>query len=120
MNRRIVLFIGILCTGTAVHAQTKSSKAPVDTMSFYRAQIDTLDKQIIDILGKRMEAARAIGTYKNNHQMGVVQSARFEEVLRAAIRRGENLQLSEAFIRSLYEEIHKESIRQQESLKAKK
>jgi chorismate mutase len=116
MNRKIVLIMGILCSCTILHAQTSSTKAPVDTLSYYRAQIDKCDQQIIDVLGKRMEAARAIGTYKSNHQIGVVQSARFDEVLNAAIKHGGELHLSEEFVRALYNEIHKESIRQQEAL----
>ena len=92
--------------------------AKKDTMSYYRKQIDTLDKQIIDLLGERMKAARAIGTYKLDHQIGVVQSARFEEVLQHAIERGKGQELSEEFVKALYNDVHKESIRQQEVLQA--
>jgi chorismate mutase len=96
-----------------VKAQDQGHK---DTLTYYRTQIDTLDKQIIDLLGKRMGAARAIGIYKMDHQMGVVQSVRFEEVLQNAIKRGKDQQLSEEFIRALYNDIHKESVNQQELL----
>ena len=89
-------------------------------MSYYRSQIDTLDKQIIDLLGERMKAARAIGIYKMDHQIGVVQSARFEEVLQQAINRGKERQLSEEFVRTLYNDVHKESVRQQEVLQAER
>ncbi|MBZ4188884.1 chorismate mutase [Niabella beijingensis] len=91
-----------------------------DTISYYRSQIDSLDRQLIDLLGQRMEAARAIGMYKMDHKIGVVQSARFDEVLNAAIQRGRTWQLSEAFVRAFYNDIHKESIHQQELLQAKK
>lgn len=103
-------------TGT-LYAQDRSA---TDTMRYYRGQIDTLDQQLIDLLGQRMKAARAIGIYKLEHKIGVVQSARFEEVLEAAIRRGRSWQLSEAFVRAFYNEVHKESIRQQELLQAGK
>ena len=106
----------ILFTGTA-KAQSTTRK---DTMTYYRGQIDTLDKKIIDLLGQRMMAARAIGIYKMDHQVSVVQSARFEEVLKNAIKRGKEQQLSEEFIRALYDDVHKESIRQQEQLQAQR
>ena len=67
-----------------------------------------------------MKAARAIGIYKLDHQIGVVQSARFEEVLQHAIQRGKERQLSEAFIRALYNDVHQESIHQQEVLQAER
>lgn len=111
--------MGILfgCSLGKAKAQDVARK---DTMTYYRAQIDTLDKQIIDLLGQRMKAARAIGIYKMDHQIQVVQSARFEEVLRGAIRRGKEQQLSEEFVRALYNDVHKESVHQQEVLQAER
>ncbi|RFM36792.1 chorismate mutase [Chitinophaga silvisoli] len=88
-----------------------------DTLSANRAKINQLDKEIVHLLGERMEAARAIGIYKQAHHMEVLQSNRFNEVLQKAIEAGKAEGLSEEFIRSLYEAIHKESIRQQEALK---
>jgi len=99
-----------------VSAQEKGNR---DTLNYYRAQIDTLDIHIVDLLGQRMAAARAIGIYKMDHKINVVQSARFEEVLLKAIKRGAERQLSEEFIRALYNDIHKESVQQQEQLRQK-
>ena len=110
-NAFIPFCILLLATAGKVKAQDSNDK---DTMTYYRAQIDTLDKQIIDLLGQRMAAARAIGIYKTNHKMQVVQSARFEEVLNNAIKRGDQRRLSEEFIRALYNDIHRESVHQQE------
>lgn len=115
MSRKLVVFILIAITSfSKAKAQITN---PKDTLGYYRAQIDSVDSQIVDLLGKRMSAARAIGIYKIDHQIGVVQSARFEEVLQNAIRHGATLHLSEEFIRALYNDIHKESIQQQEELR---
>jgi chorismate mutase len=104
----------VLCLCAAkLKAQERNT---IDTVVYYRKQIDTLDNQIIDLLGKRMNAARAIGWYKMDHRIEVVQSARFDEVLNAAILRSKDQHLSEEFIRALYNDIHKESIRQEEGL----
>jgi len=104
--------------GGKAQAQTQGSATPqTDTMTLYRDKIDQLDKQIVQLLGERMEAARAIGTYKMAHKIGVVQSNRFNEVLQRAIAEGKQLQLSEEFIKKLYEDVHAESVRQQEALK---
>ena len=115
MSRK--LFILVLIAAASFSKAKAQSISAKDTLSYYRAQIDTLDSQIVDLLGKRMSAARAIGIYKIDHQIGVVQSARFEEVLQKAIRHGMSVRLSEDFIRSLYDDIHKESIRQKDELK---
>jgi hypothetical protein len=44
----------------------KGNQTPKDTMSYCRGQFETLDKQIIDLPGQRMTAAR--GIYKLDHQ----------------------------------------------------
>jgi len=115
MKSKALLSLTIVMTSIIGKAKSQDP-GHKDTLVVYRAQIDTLDKQIIDLLGKRMAAARAIGIYKMDHRIGVVQSARFEEVLLNAIRRGKDLQLSEEFVRALYNDIHKESVNQQELL----
>ncbi|MBS1602772.1 MAG: chorismate mutase [Bacteroidetes bacterium] len=115
MSRKLLVCLVIAAT-TFSKAKAQSTN-PKDTLNYYRGQIDALDSQIVDLLGKRMSAARAIGIYKMDHQIGVVQSARFDEVLQNAIKHGKGLGLSEEFIRALYNDIHKESIRQQEELK---
>jgi len=116
MIKRII-FTWMLAMGLiTTHAQTQTVSKR-DTLTIFRDKIDQLDKEIVHLLGERMEAARAIGTYKLTHNIGVVQSNRFNEVLQQAITYGKEKGLSEEFIKALYEDIHKESIRQQEALK---
>ncbi|HTN35855.1 MAG TPA: chorismate mutase [Arachidicoccus sp.] len=115
MKKRIICITIIVCCFCTAKAQSSVS----DTISYNRAQIDTLDKQIINLIGQRMKAARAIGLYKMNHSIGVVQNKRFEKVLSDAIQQGRDNQLSEEFIRNLFNDVHKESIRQEEALKLK-
>src|SRR5438876_1044613 len=108
MQAKIVFSMGLLCSlflGTVKAQDVKKQ----DTLTYYRRQIDTLDKQIIDLLGERMKAARAIGIYKLDHNIGVLQTARFEQVVQSAIKQGNERQLSEEFIRALYNDIHQES-----------
>lgn len=116
MSRKLLVLL-VLAAASLSKAKAQTTTNPKDTLSYYRGQIDSLDSQIVELLGRRMAAARAIGIYKMDHQIGVVQSARFDEVLQNAIKHGMTLRLSEEFIRALYDDIHKESIRQQEELK---
>jgi chorismate mutase len=119
MCKKILFSMGIICSLFLGKAKAQDATRK-DTLTYYRGQIDTLDKQIIDLLGARMKAARAIGIYKMDHRIGVVQSARFEEVLQNAIRRGQGQQLSEEFVRALYNDVHKESVHQQEVLQTER
>lgn len=113
--KKIIILIAILATGL-VKAKAQQ-KQPADTLTIFRDKINQCDQQIIALLGQRMEAARAIGIYKQQHKMEVLQSNRFNEVLQKAIANGKAAGLSEEFIKALYEDIHKESIQQQEALK---
>jgi chorismate mutase len=116
MNK-IIIFTVLLTMGfLSANAQTPSATRQ-DTLTLFRAKINQLDKEIVRLLGERMQAARAIGAYKLAHKMEVMQSNRFNEVLQKAIDQGKKEGLSEEFIKALYESIHKESIRQQEGLK---
>ena len=118
MSPKLFIPFSLLLLITAGRVTAQDKRNP-DTLTYYRAQIDTLDDHIIDLLGRRMAAARAIGIYKMDHKITVVQSARFEEVLLNAIKKGMDRRLSEEFIRALYNDIHKESIHQQEQLRQK-
>ena len=52
-----------------------------------------------------------IGEIKKNHNITLLQSSRYNEILDRAISKGTALDLSEAFIRSYIEAIHIESLR---------
>lgn len=116
MIKRIIITCALAIGSITVHGQTKTA-GKQDTLTLFRDKINQLDKEIVHLLGERMQAARAIGAYKLAHKMEVVQSNRFNEVLQKAIHQGKEEGLSEEFIKALYEDIHKESIRQQEALK---
>jgi 4-amino-4-deoxychorismate mutase len=116
MNKRIFLSSLLAIGLITANAQTQNP-AVQDTLTIFRNKINQLDKEIVHLLGERMQAARLIGAYKLAHKMEVVQSNRFNEVLQKAIKQGKEEGLSEQFIKALYEDIHTESIRQQEALK---
>jgi len=117
--RKIIAIIGISVMGI-VAANAQDHTAPVqDTMTVYRKKIDELDKEIIHLLSERMQAAKAIGAYKMAHNVAVVQPDRFNKVLQQAIVQGEKAGLSAVFVKKLYEDVHTESVRQEEELKKK-
>lgn len=78
-----------------------------------RSQIDELDNQLLDLLAKRMRICRDIGTYKKEHNLTVLQSRRYGEVLESRAAESDRLQLSPDFVKHIFEHIHEESVRQQ-------
>jgi chorismate mutase len=81
-----------------------------------RAQIDVVDNQIIDLLGKRMKAADGIGALKKKKNVAVLQSKRWNEILGHMVLEGESKGLSEEFILKMFKAIHQESINHQEKI----
>ncbi|MBU3821348.1 bifunctional 3-deoxy-7-phosphoheptulonate synthase/chorismate mutase type II [Flavobacteriaceae bacterium XHP0103] len=81
-----------------------------------RAQIDVVDNQIIELLGKRMKAADGIGELKKQKNVAVLQSKRWNEILGRMVLEGQDHGLSEEFILKMFKAIHQESINHQEKI----
>ena len=78
-----------------------------------RKQIDELDNQIMDILAKRMRVCREIGHYKKEHNMTVLQAARYTEILSKRGVQGSLCGMGPDFVAKVFESIHEERVRQQ-------
>ena len=87
-----------------------------NALNTLRTQIDVIDHQLIDILGKRMKIADAIGELKKDKNVAVLQSKRWNEILGKMILEGEENKLSEEFILRVFKAIHQESINHQEKV----
>ncbi|WP_299888907.1 bifunctional 3-deoxy-7-phosphoheptulonate synthase/chorismate mutase type II [uncultured Lacinutrix sp.] len=81
-----------------------------------RAQIDVVDNQLIDLMGKRMQVADGIGALKKRKNVAVLQSKRWNEILGKMVLQGEEKGLSEEFILKMFKAIHQESINHQEKV----
>lgn len=87
-----------------------------NALSNLRAQIDVLDNQLIEILGKRMKVADGIGQLKKQRNVAVLQSKRWNEILGNMVLEGEEKGLSEEFVLKMFKAIHQESINHQEKI----
>ena len=85
-------------------------------LSNLRAQIDIMDNQLMETLGKRMKVADGIGKLKKQKNVAVLQSTRWNQILGAMILEGESKGLSEEFILKMFKAIHQESINHQEKI----
>ena len=85
-------------------------------LSNLRAQIDILDGQLIETMGKRMKVSDGIGALKKQKNVAVLQSNRWNQILGAMILEGESHGLSEEFVLKMFKAIHQESINHQEKI----
>lgn len=91
----------------------RDEKVTTEGIHALRKQIDELDNQLIELLAKRMRVCREIGQYKKEHNKTVLQTSRYNEILDKRGAQGVLCGMSSEFIRSVFEEVHEESVRQQ-------
>lgn len=84
-----------------------------ESLDHLRHQIDEIDNSLIELLSKRMRVSREIGQYKREHEMTVVQTNRYTEILYKRGAQGVLCGMSADFVKAVFESIHEESVRQQ-------
>lgn len=91
----------------------RDEKATTEGITMLRKQIDELDNQLMDLLAKRMRVCREIGQYKKEHNMTILQTARYNEILEKRGAQGALCGMGAKFVKKIFEEVHEESVRQQ-------
>jgi chorismate mutase len=84
-----------------------------ESLNALRNQIDEIDNDLIELLSKRMRICREIGTYKKEHNMTVVQTGRYNEILDKRGAQGVLCGMDADFMKEIFQAIHEESVRQQ-------
>ena len=91
----------------------RDSTQTTESLAELRRQIDGIDENLLEILAKRMRISREIGIYKKEHNMPILQTPRYIEILEDRTKAGATMDLSTDFVEKILKEIHEESIRQQ-------
>ena len=84
-----------------------------ESLEALRRQIDEFDNNLLDLLSRCMRVCREIGQYKKEHNMTVVQTERYNEILDKRGAQGVLCGMDADFIKTIFEAIHEESVRQQ-------
>lgn len=84
-----------------------------ESLASLRQQIDRINEELLELLAKRMRVTCEIGQYKKEHKMPVIQQTRYNDLMERLVKNGEELGMSEEFIRNILAAIHEESVRQQ-------
>ena len=91
----------------------RDSKQSTENLSELRRQIDEMDDQLLEVLAKRMRISREIGLYKKEHNIQILQTARYNEILEDRIKQAIKFGIDGDCMQKILELIHEESIRQQ-------
>lgn len=96
-----------------IRENTSQDESYRDGIDALRARIDLIDENLLKLLKERMDVSRAIGVYKKEHNVAILQAGRWEQLLTDMVTRAAALGISEDAIRAIMTAIHDESVRVQ-------
>ena len=105
--------IGKVLSGLKMDREAAEKINDSALISEYRAQIDAIDENLLKDLGRRMDVSRKLGEYKKEHNIPVIQSERWEEVINSVNAEAGRYGLHKDFVKSIFSIIHDASIEEQ-------
>ena len=91
----------------------RDESTSTENLAMLRQQIDRINDELLDLLARRQRVTCEIGQYKKEHRMPVIQQNRYNNLMEQLVKNGEELGLSEDFVRTILAAIHEESVRKQ-------
>lgn len=105
--------LGELMHNLIIRHTTTDNIAFHNTLDDLREAIDAIDRDIIEMLAKRMRISRQIGQCKNDNLITILQPERWDTLIKQRTQQGIGQGLTPDFMRDFCTAIHKESIRHQ-------
>ena len=90
--------------------------ANISKLDEFRAQLNTIDENLITILSERYEICRAVADFKKEHDIPMMQPARVEEVKKRCAAIAESKNVNPEFVRNLYVLIIEEACRLEDDI----
>jgi len=91
--------------------EMRGTKEFENKLTSYRNQIDEIDDELLDILGRRLKIVDEIGQYKNEHKITILQLKRWSYIIEDRLKKGLKHNLDRDFLQKLLELMHTESLR---------
>ena len=105
--------LAAILDGLTVRGPSTGDIESADKLDGLRQQIDRLDAEVLDLFGKRMALSEQIGEMKKIDKIAILQAKRWNEIMERALELGSRFGLSDAFVISVLQAVHQESINRQ-------
>ena len=105
-----------LVAGLQLRQETTDDVEFQSSLNQLRHEIDEIDTELLNMLGRRMSLSDEIGEYKKRNNIAILQTDRWNEILETATAKGRSLGLSDDFVTQILRAIHQESINHQEAI----
>lgn len=98
----------------AAKKESSASGTTIETeLLARRKQIDEIDNELWQLIAKRLDIAQQIGQYKREHNLPILQSARYNDILQKRLDWAAGHGISQSAVQKIIEILHEESIRRQ-------
>jgi chorismate mutase len=87
-----------------------------EKLSKFRVELDSLDEQLVALLGRRYEICRDVARFKKEHKIPMMQSGRVAAVKERCARLGDAHNVDPDFVARLYSLIIGESCRLEDEI----
>ncbi len=94
----------------------RNKQCTTENITLLRQKIDQIDNELLEILNKRMNISREIGQYKKEHNIPIVQTTRYGEIMNKRVKAATEMGMSPEFMKALLSAIHEESVRLQQEI----
>ena len=105
-----------LLESLVIRENTSENEAYREGIDALRARIDVIDENLLKLLKDRMGVSQAIGQYKKEHNVAILQAGRWEQLLADMVARAGAMGISEQAITAIMTAIHDESVRVQNNV----
>jgi chorismate mutase len=99
-----------------VRRESSNDADYIEHIEQLRHKIDELDLEILNLLSRRLRVSDDIGRYKRRHNISILQSARWNDILERGISEGQKRDLSAGLVERMLSAIHQESIARQHQI----
>jgi chorismate mutase len=97
----------------------RDTNQTTESLTTLRHQIDELDNSLLELLSRRMHVSKEIGQYKKEHSMPILQTMRYDEILKDRIAQAIKMNMDSDFMKTVLVAIHEESVRHQQEVMKK-
>lgn len=94
-----------------VFRKISGTKEFENKLTKYRTQIDEIDEELLEILGRRLKIVNEIGAYKDEHKITILQLKRWSYIIEDRLKKGLKQNLDKEFLLKMLELMHAESMR---------
>ncbi|MFQ5648989.1 MAG: chorismate mutase [bacterium] len=82
-----------------------------DELVRLRQESNAIDYEMLELMARRMQVVKKIGSFKKKHDMTILQVQRWKHVIEDRLEKARELGLEEKFVQDIYEILHSYAIK---------